>query len=142
MSPVVVDASVVVKWLVDEEDSDRARRLLVTEPDIHVPRLMASEVANSLARRARQGNIEPAGATAHVDSIRRLPLRWADDQEIAADAVRLAIELDHPAYDCMYLALAQRLGVQVVTADMRFANLVAPTGHASAVMSLADYGDG
>lgn len=135
----MVDASVVVKWLVDEQESDRARRLLRDEPDLHVPRLVVSEVANALSRRARRGNLEPRGAVAHMASIRRLPLRWADDPEIAEDAVQLAIELDHAAYDCMYLALARRLGVQLVTADMEFADIVAPTAHASALVRLADY---
>lgn len=139
MSPVVVDASVVVKLLVDEEGSDRARQLLVTEPDIHVPHLLASEVANSLWRMARQGKIEPAGAVELAASVHRMPLSWADDEEIAAGAVRLAVELDHPAYDCMYLALAHELGHSLVTADMRFANLIAPTAHAGAVVTLSEY---
>lgn len=139
MSPVVVDASVVVKWLIEEEDSERARHLLVTEQDIHVPSLMASEVANSLSRRARRGTLAPDGAVAHLDSIRLLPLRWANDPEFAPDAARLAVELDHPAYDCMYLALAHRLGVRLVTADMRFADIVATTAHAEVVTRLTDY---
>ena len=102
---------------------------------------MASEVANSTWRMARQGAIEPAGAAAHVASIRGMPLRWADDEEMAGDAVRLAIELDHPAYDCMYLALAHRLGARLVTADVHFARLVAPTVHGGAVVTLSSYAD-
>ena len=35
-------------------------------------------------------------------------------------ATRLAIELDHPAYDCLYLALAIASDCQFVTADQRF----------------------
>jgi len=34
-------------------------------------------------------------------------------------ATRLAIELDHPAYDCLYLALAVENGCRFVTADER-----------------------
>ena len=102
---------------------------------------MASEVANSMWRMARQGAIEPAGAAAHVASIRGMPLRWVDDEGIAGDAVRLAIELDHPAYDCMYLALAHRLGARLVTADAHFARLVAPTVHGGATVTLSSYAD-
>ena len=70
-----------------------------------------------------------------------MPLRWADDEDIAGDAVRLAIELDHPAYDCMYLAPAHRLGARLVTADAYFARLVAPTVHGGAVVTLSSYAD-
>lgn len=55
---IVVDASVAVKWLVAEEGSDVANRLLTDGGDLYAPRLMASEVANALWRKARLGEIE------------------------------------------------------------------------------------
>lgn len=42
-------------------------------------------------------------------------------------------------YDCVYLALAHRIGATVVTADRRFATAVAPTEHGESVLILADY---
>ena len=54
---LVVDASVAVKWLVAEEDSEAADRLLAGGDDLHAPRLMASEIANALWRKARTGEI-------------------------------------------------------------------------------------
>lgn len=56
---IVVDASVAVKWLVAEEGSDAADRLLTDGDDLYAPRLMASEVAKTLWRKARLGEIEP-----------------------------------------------------------------------------------
>ena len=47
---LVVDASVAVKWLIAEEGSDFANRLVELGDDLHAPRLMASEVANALWR--------------------------------------------------------------------------------------------
>jgi predicted nucleic acid-binding protein len=41
-----------------------------------------------------------------------------------SDAVSLATELDHPVYDCFYLALAQRLDVPLGTADRAFWRMV------------------
>ncbi|MCY4051546.1 MAG: type II toxin-antitoxin system VapC family toxin [Gammaproteobacteria bacterium] len=49
----VVDASVAVKLLVEEPDSDTARELVESGQELHAPRLMVSEVANSLWRKAR-----------------------------------------------------------------------------------------
>ena len=60
----VVDASVAVKWLVEEPDSDAALALAESGEELHAPRLMASEVANALWRKARLGQIERADASA------------------------------------------------------------------------------
>ena len=135
----VVDASVAVKWLVAEEDANVARELATSGHDLHAPRLMASEVANALWRKARTGEMERRAAGVLLVNLPDIPVRWNDDEIVGADAVRLALALDHPVYDCIYLALAHRIGATVVTADRRFANAVAPTQHGKAVMTLDDY---
>ncbi len=135
----VVDASVAVKWLVAEEDADIADRLAASGQELHAPRLMASEVANTLWRKAQQGQIKRAEAGAGMALLTDMPVRWNGDETVGADAVRLALSLDHPVYDCVYLALAHRIGATVVTADRRFANAVAPTEHGESVLTLTDY---
>ena len=135
----VVDASVAVKLLVDEPDSDAARELASSGQDLHAPRLMASEVANALWRKARLGQIERADAGAALALLSDMPVRWNDDETVSADAVRLALAFDYPVYDCMYLALAHRIGATVVTADRRFVTAAAPTQHGEAILTLADY---
>ena len=135
----VVDASVAVKLLVDEPDSDAARELAAGGRELHAPRLMASEVANALWRKARLGQIERADAGAAMALLPDMPVRWNDDETVTADAVRLALALDHPVCDCVYLALAHRIGATVVTADRRFVTSVEPTEHGKAVVALADY---
>ena len=134
---LVVDASVAVKWLIAEEDSDAAHRLAARGDDLHAPRLMASEVANALWRKARLGEIERGRAGVLTAAISEMPVRWNADETLCADAVRLALTLDRPVYDCVYLALAHRIGAQVVTADIFFANTLAPTEHGGAVVTLA-----
>ena len=136
---LVVDASVAVKLLVEEPDSDAAQELAASGQELHAPRLMASEVANALWRKARLGQIERADAGAAMALLPDMPVRWNDDETVSADAVRLALALDHPVYDCVYLALAHRIGATVVTADRRFAEAAAPTEHGEAVVTLADY---
>ncbi|MXX89429.1 MAG: type II toxin-antitoxin system VapC family toxin [Boseongicola sp. SB0665_bin_10] len=135
----VVDASVTIKLLVDELGSNAARELAASTRELHAPRLMASEVANALWRKARQGQIERADAGAAMALLPYMPLRWNDDETVSADAIRLALALDHPVYDCMYLALALRIGATMVTADRRFVTAVASTEHGEAVMTLNDY---
>ena len=136
---LVVDASVAVKWLIAEEDSDAAHRLVASGDDLHAPRLMASEIANALWRKSRLGEIERGRAGALMAAVSEMPVRWSADETVCADAVRLALALDRPVYDCVYLALAYRIGARVVTADVRFANALAPTDHGGTVMTLADH---
>ena len=135
----VVDASVAVKLLVDEPDSDAARGLAASGEELHAPRLMAPEAANALWRKARTGQMERADAGAALAWMAEMPLRWHDDETVGADALRLALALDHAVYDCVYLALAHRIGATVVTADRRFANVLASTEHGGSVMMLTDY---
>jgi len=136
---LVVDASVAVKWLVAEDDSEAARELAASGEDLHAPRLMACEVANALWRKARLGEIERGDAGAMLAAVQDMPVRWGADEAVCADAVRIALALDRPVHDCVYLALAHRIGAAVVTADLRFANVLAPTEHGEAVVTLADY---
>ena len=136
---LVVDASVAVKWLVAEDDSEAARELAASGEDLHAPRLMACEVANALWRKARLGEIERGDAGAMLAAVQDMPVRWGADEAVCADAVRIALALDRPVYDCVYLALAHRIGAAVVTADLRFADVLAPTEHGEAVVTLADY---
>ena len=55
-------------------------------------------------------------------------------------ATELAIGLDHPAYDCIYLALAEELSRDLVTADERLCRKPLPTAYKQRVVSLKDFG--
>ena len=136
---LVVDASVAVKWLVEEVDAAAANRLLHSNHELHAPRLLASEVANALWRKVRMGEMAHGDAGMLTAAVTEMPLHWFDDEQICADSVRLALELDRPVYDCVYLALGYRIGATLVTADTRFANAVKATQHGGAVAMLTDF---
>ena len=121
MTGYVVDASVAVKWLVAEEFSDEAAGLLEDGSTLAAPALIFAEAANALWALRRRGDIAPADMTAAVDALKAAPLAvpFAMPQ-LAAAAARLAADIDHPVYDCFYLALAIQTGYPVVTADARF----------------------
>ena len=133
---LVIDASVAVKWFVEEQYSDLADRLPVSGHELHAPRLMASEVSNALSRKARRGELDRNRAAALSATIPRMIVKWADDERICPHAVHLSLALDLPFYDCVYLALAQQTGGFLVTADIRFLNAVARTEHREDVLSL------
>ena len=136
---LVVDASVAVKWLIAEENSDVALRLAAGDDDLYAPRLMASEIANALWRKARLREVERGRVGALMSAVTMMPVRWFADEAVCVDAVRLALALDRPVYDCVYLAMAHRIGARLVTADVRFANALATTEHGDMVLTLTHY---
>ena len=121
MTGHVVDASVVVKWLVTEEFSEDAARLLNSGSAPVAPELVFAEAANALWAMRRRGDIAPADMADAVDALMSAPIAVPFlMSRLAADAARLAVDIDHPVYDCFYLVLAVRTGYPVVTADVRF----------------------
>ena len=121
MKGYVVDASVAVKWLVDEAFSDQAATLLTGEATLVVPELVFAEAANALWAMRRRGDIAAEDLGEAVDALKSAPVAIPFSMaQLAAAAARLAADIDHPAYDCFYLALAIQTGYPVVTADTRF----------------------
>ena len=136
---LVSDASVAVKWAVEEEDYEKAAQLLSGEHQLHVPRVLAAELANALRSKVLSGVLAPHLVAGMLGSALSSILNWAADELLAADALRIAIGLNHPVYDCVYLALAYQVGGTLVTADTRFFNTVAGTEHAERVVLLVDF---
>ena len=137
---LVSDASVAVKWAVEEEDSEKAIQLLNGEHELHVPRMLAAELANALRSKVLSGVLAPHLVAGMLESALTDLLHWANDEGLAADALRIAIALNHPVYDCVYLALAYRIDGTLITADQRFVNLLADTEHGNRVTLLRDFG--
>jgi len=62
--PITIDASVAVKWFVDEPGTDKAIQLLESDDQLIAPELIISEVANAVWRRAAAGDIDREQAMA------------------------------------------------------------------------------
>lgn len=117
MTALVIDASVAVKWLVDEPGTDAAIALL--DEELHAPDLIYSEVANILWKKQVRGEVDPDIAAYSAEALTHVQMRVEPCALLAVDAVTLSVRLGHPAYDCFYLALARRVGAMLVTADKR-----------------------
>lgn len=119
---VVVDASIALKWVLQEQGSDAAERLL--EQDLTAPSLWLVEAANALLRRVVRKELTAAEAEERLAELFNAPVATVPWEEDLIEASRLAARLDHPVCDCLYLALARRLDTWVATADARFAEAV------------------
>lgn len=123
MERAVIDASVAVKWVLDEPGSPQARRLASAR--LEAPELLLVECANILWKKVRVGDLRKDEAVQRLELLARAPvLAWAVSPDLLREALRLALELSHPVYDCLYLALALQLVIPLVTADRRFAQAV------------------
>jgi predicted nucleic acid-binding protein len=116
---LIVDASVAVKWFVAEEGSEHARVLLADEDDLIAPELIAIEVGNAMWKKVRKGLMTEAQVAAAGRRLPSLFSRLGSLLELTPRASSLAMTLDHPIYDCLYLALAEREQLAIVTADDR-----------------------
>lgn len=117
---IVLDASAVVELLL-ETAIGRAVATRISDPSLglHVPHLLDVEVTQALRRYARDGDINPADATAALESLRELDLqRHAHDQLL--DRV-WSLRQNLSAYDAVYIALAEALDTRVLTCDSRMA---------------------
>jgi predicted nucleic acid-binding protein len=119
---VVVDASVVLKCVITEEDSAAALRMLANH-DIAAPDFVLIECRNALLaklRRQELQRIEAEEGQSALDQI-ALAITILATVPMLRQAYAIALDLAHPIYDCIYLATALATDRKLVTADVQFA---------------------
>jgi predicted nucleic acid-binding protein len=134
----VIDSSVAIKWVIEENDQDAALDLL-ERASIVAPDFLPTEVRAALwgkVRRRLHSVEEMRRAEAEFSRI-AVPLISSND--IVREAFTLALELSHPIYDCLYLAAAIRLNEPLVTADRRFVAALANTKYADRAFALTQF---
>ncbi len=119
MSNLVVDASVAVKWLVPERHAEAALRALSRDYSLLAPDLIWAEVGNTLWKKWRRGEIREEEASRLLKDFRRFPLRIYASHGLLNLAWDVAARFGRSLYDSLYLALADHMGCQLVTADRR-----------------------
>ncbi len=115
---IVIDASVALKWVLDEPGREAADALL--DEELVAPALWLVEAANALWRRSQRGEISADQARERLVELHNAPVATATIENDLLAAADLANALGHPVYDCLYLAMAIREDTYVVTADRRF----------------------
>lgn len=121
---ICVDSSVAAKWSFVEEHSIEARALLrgaLEQRDpIVAPPLLASEVANVIRQRVRQGQLDLGEARVLLAQLLAVPVSLRTPETLYDRALVLADQYSLPAiHGAQYVALAELLGTTLWTADQR-----------------------
>lgn len=119
---VCVDASVAVKWVLAEEDSETALELLekwraegrelIAPPHLHI------EIGNAIYQHVRRKELSANRARTKLKEFLEVGVNLVRDERLDMSALNLALRLKLPAlYDAHYLALAREFRCEFWTAD-------------------------
>lgn len=120
MSTLVIDASIAVKWVIEEDGTAEALALRARPLDrLIAPELLPAECANILWKKVRRRELTEDEALFAARLLQAVDIELLPTRSLLEAATRLAVALDHPAYDCLYIALAVERDCRFITADER-----------------------
>lgn len=128
MNRIVADASFCGAWLLPDEHSGRAEKVLAAllrkECELWTPSLWIYELANMLRSAHRRKRIDERAVFDGLELIAKVPVKRLDIPESLAveRMAQLALQYDLSLYDAAYLELADRLRAPLHTADTRLAD--------------------
>ena len=121
MTEIVLDCSVAVSWLFEDEANETMDKIMdmVSTQGAWVPSLWHLEVANVLIQASRRKRIEYASIPKRLDLLSKLPIKTdlETHERVFTDTIYLAEEQDLTSYDAAYLELASRRNLFLATKD-------------------------
>lgn len=123
MTFVVVDSSVVVKWLTPEAYSTEARRILndyqAGTLTLLAPDLLPAEIGNIVWKKQRFQGVAVADAQLILNAFRALTFTLTSNNDLLDSAYAIAVSYQCTVYDALYVALSVRAQCPLVTADQK-----------------------
>ena len=119
----VLDASAAVRLILGDPTAAPLAQPLREAALVLAPELMLTEVANTLWKLQRAHQLADLDPQQLLADARDLVDRVEPDRHLQAEALALACHLNHPVYDCLYLALARREAATLISADQRLLRL-------------------
>ena len=125
MKRFVIDASVLVKLFFEEEHSDASAVFVKQASELLAPDLIWVEAGSVVWKRLRRGEISSEDAAGLFEAMLRVPISISPGFDLASPALALASQTGSTVYDCLYLALALREDLTLLTGDRRLcSNLI------------------
>ncbi|MEA5442376.1 type II toxin-antitoxin system VapC family toxin [Cyanobium gracile] len=124
MAPaLVLDASAALRLITHDPIASGWAEQLGQAPLVLAPELMLTEVANALWKLQRDAGLAGMDPQPLLADAADLVDQIEPDRHLQVEALALACHLNHPVYDCLYLALARREAALLLTADLRLRRL-------------------
>ena len=127
----VLDSCVALKWVLSEPESAKAIQIRDDfRRKIHellAPDIFLVEIAHALARAERRGLILPPVGTRRLQNVTNTLPDLHPYLPLLPRAFALASQFRIGVYDCLYVALAEREGCELLTADDRLVRALQPT---------------
>jgi predicted nucleic acid-binding protein len=127
----VLDSSVALKWVLPEAESAKAIRLRDEYNNgthqLLAPDIFPSEIANGLASAERQKRIRTGESAIFLNDVLSAAPALRHSSPLLIRAMEIAVSTKQAVYDCIYLALAEAEGCELVTADDQFARGLRPS---------------
>ena len=114
-----VIAGIAVKWVVEENGTAEAL-VLRQKAKLIAPELLVAEWANILWKKVQRHELLKEEALLAARLLQGVEIELLPTRSLREAATQMSIEINHPAYDCSYLAPAVDNGCRCVTADERF----------------------
>jgi len=115
---LVLDASAVAKWFVEEDESEEMRRIRDLHINgiviIYIPSLLFVELSNALRY---IGGLTPTDVINAIEALKTLHLKVVSDLEVLDRAIEIAFNHSITVYDAIYVALARATGSKLITYD-------------------------
>ena len=128
-STICIDASLVVRLVVSQSDPFHAQWENWAQENTRVvaPSLLYYEVTNGLYRYEKSGILPLEAVNKSLAAALAFPIQLFGDAELHRHAKTLAKKYSlNATYDAHYLALAERMGIELWTADARLVNALIP----------------
>ncbi len=136
MKPLVIDASVAVKWFIPERHSIEAIRLLKGGQRFFAPDIIRPEVGNILWKLYGRRLLTSDEAFQIISDFLLLPIAICSSDILIASAFEIAVASGRTVYDSLYLALAVEKNTVMITDDHRLANALKSTYFARFVRTI------
>ena len=125
-----VDASVAIKWFVEEIHAEAARCLLEDQYALYAPDLLWPECGNILRKEVRRGELTAQEARLIRAGLEQQRLHITPSSLLLEPALEIALDTGHTVYDSCYVALAMLRESPLVTADQRLFQALRETDYA------------
>ncbi len=129
----IIDASAAIALIVESARTETVREIFSSTAELAAPDILIAETTNAIWNHRRNYAFSAQTVGAFLKGL-CANVVIVSSSTLVTEAYQIAIELNHPPYDALYLALAKRDAAQIVTFDERLVRRVAGTKYESLVL--------